>query len=802
MRAVWARARSELRSSWRSWLVLALLIGIAGGAATAAAAGARRTQSAYPRFLAWANASDVVTGGYSGDRPDGAQVLSTIEHLPVVRRWARSDVVSLAAILPGGRLVTAPELLVTTDLQGALGARIDRFKVLERSEPLDPRSPTQAIIDFGTAERFGLRLGNVIRVVLGRPAEVGNASTAPVRVAAIVAAPGTFPALGGGSGGFPIVYVQPAFAAANHVSVRPSTDASSLSLQLRGGAAAVPELRRELAAALPGSVDLSVRSVQTVGVQRTIRSEAVALWALAVLIALAALAVLGQSVARQTYLDAREFAALRAVGMSRAQLTGLGLLRASAAGIAAAAVTVAVAVALSPLTPIGLARIAEPDPGVAIDLPVLVLGVLGVLLLTPLCSAFAAWRAARLVGAAEPGAVPSNLALAAGRASRSPVAAIGIRMALEPGRGRSAVPVRSAIFGAALAVGALLASMLFWASLRHLLETPLLSGYTWSAFVAPSDAGPSVIQQAVRKDPDVAGSTTGGYANVRIAGASVFAVITDSAGPSNAVVLDGRNPVSADEVALAPASMDATGARIGDTVVISSDDVPEADVRSARYRVVGEAIVPPAPFGPTRPGEGAALTLDGYGRVLGQPITPRVRRRLPSLVTFRPGVDTDTAYDRLRAKLPNTYMVPAARRTDVATLGRIARVPLALSALLALVAIGTLAQTLVTAARRRRRDLAILKTFGFVQRQVRCAVAWQAATLAIAALIVGVPLGIVAGRWAWRGFAEQLGVVPDPVLAWWAWLLIPATLALALIVAAAPAVAAGRTKPAVVLRSE
>jgi hypothetical protein len=49
--AVWLRLRSELRARWRSWLGLALLIGLAGGAAVAAAAEARRTETAYPRFI-------------------------------------------------------------------------------------------------------------------------------------------------------------------------------------------------------------------------------------------------------------------------------------------------------------------------------------------------------------------------------------------------------------------------------------------------------------------------------------------------------------------------------------------------------------------------------------------------------------------------------------------------------------------------------------------------------------------------------------------------------------------------------
>src|SRR2546428_10391980 len=58
MSAVWMRMRSELRSRWRAWLGLALLFGLFGGAIIAAAAGARRTDSAYPRFLKVQNAYD------------------------------------------------------------------------------------------------------------------------------------------------------------------------------------------------------------------------------------------------------------------------------------------------------------------------------------------------------------------------------------------------------------------------------------------------------------------------------------------------------------------------------------------------------------------------------------------------------------------------------------------------------------------------------------------------------------------------------------------------------------------------
>lgn len=71
--------------------------------------------------------------------------------------------------------------------------------------------------------------------------------------------------------------------------------------------------------------------------------------------------------------------------------------------------------------------------------------------------------------------------------------------------------------------------------------------------------------------------------------------------------------------------------------------------------------------------------------------------------------------------------------------------PLALGLVLVALAVGTLAQVLLTSV-RRRRDLAVLKTLGLSRWQVQAVVAWQAVALAAAALAVGLPLGVVAGR--------------------------------------------------------
>jgi ABC-type antimicrobial peptide transport system permease subunit len=126
-----------------------------------------------------------------------------------------------------------------------------------------------------------------------------------------------------------------------------------------------------------------------------------------------------------------------------------------------------------------------------------------------------------------------------------------------------------------------------------------------------------------------------------------------------------------------------------------------------------------------------------------------------------------------------------------------------LAGLLVVMALAALANTLVSSIRRRRRDLAILKTLGFLGRQVSATTAWQATTLAAAALLVGLPLGVAAGRITWLAFAHQLGVAEDVRTPMAAILLaVPATILVAVLIAAIPAVSAARTRPALVLRSE
>ena len=136
-------------------------------------------------------------------------------------------------------------------------------------------------------------------------------------------------------------------------------------------------------------------------------------------------------------------------------------------------------------------------------------------------------------------------------------------------------------------------------------------------------------------------------------------------------------------------------------------------------------------------------------------------------------------------------------------LGESANFPLLLGGVVTLCGAATLARLLAVSVWRRRRDSSLLKALGFVRRQVAAVVFWQAATVAVVGIVVGVPLGLVAGRVVWRVFALDAGVVAVPVLPGW---LIAALAAGVLVVATAiaivPAAAAARSPAGQVLRIE
>jgi putative ABC transport system permease protein len=140
---------------------------------------------------------------------------------------------------------------------------------------------------------------------------------------------------------------------------------------------------------------------------------------------------------------------------------------------------------------------------------------------------------------------------------------------------------------------------------------------------------------------------------------------------------------------------------------------------------------------------------------------------------------------------------------DAENLARVDALPALLAALVALLAAATLAHTLFTSVRRRRRDFASLKALGMRRGQLARSVFWQTAAVAVVGIGLGVPAGLLLGRSAWRFVADQIGSVQAPVIPFGiVGVCALGAMVVAALVAVAPANQAARTRAARELRDE
>jgi hypothetical protein len=363
--------------------------------------------------------------------------------------------------------------------------------------------------------------------------------------------------------------------------------------------------------------------------------------------------------------------------------------------------------------------------------------------------------------------------------------------------------VPTTIAAAAIGVAALTAAMVFTASLGNLLATPRLYGVTWDAVVGSVqfyDLGPAA--QSIASDREVTDwSTTDAGVPLEIRGVQVGAVTVGQhpGGPLAAVPVQGRSPEQAGDIVLGARTLAAIHARIGQTVEVSLAGFR----RQLPRKITGTAVFPEI-VDTTGLGTGAELTAAGL-RDLAPPSLP-VPPFTAVMVRFRPGISQQAGIGALAARIdrlgPFQVMAPSSP-ADLVNFGQTQGLPLLLGLALAVLALVTVAHLLLTSARRRRRDLAVLRAIGFTRGQVRATVAWQAVVLTGVALVIGIPAGIACGRLAWQIFTGQIGITPvvdTPLLS--LTVLVAAALALAVAMAAVPGESAARAHPADVLRAE
>lgn len=808
--------RATLGARWRSFLGGIVLFALLGGVSVAAVSGARRTASAYQRFLDASKAPTMVfnAGNYSAERDE------MVRRLPLVADTATYVGFNAIPLDNKGRpLEDLPDAEALGSVDGRF-FRLDRTAVVNGRLP-DPNRADEAAVNESLFKDARGKLGQ--RLSLGvftdeqiesddfdpeHPPEPVTRST--VTVVGVIAfgdevVQGDAERLGR-------ILLTPAF-------TKPALSAASYAWQailLKHGDRDIDTVQAQIRASLPpdASALFRVTSSDVGRVQRALRPMALALGVFGLLVGLAAIVLFGQAILRALRAEAIDATTLRAVGASPRSLVAtvaIGPLLMVILGTLSAGV---VALALSPLAPLGASRRIEVHPGIAADWTVLAGGLLvaTVLIAGTLIAAAGQGRGqAREAGSSS--WRRSRVAMAAGNSGLPVSMVAGTRMALEGGpRGnRASVPTRSTITGSVIAVIALASTLCFSASLRTLVNHPRLYGWDWD--IALNDNvgyGHIDMEKAsavLDSDRDVKAWAPIAFSGIPLDGSDTAAIGVDPAKSLTPPLLTGRRVLAPDEVVLGPTTLAHLGKHIGDEVRLGPEGAGK------KLRIVGTASFPSV--GPLRGsltslGTGAMVadevlaTSDDSGEEIGGGAVNTLFLRL------RPGSDHEAVGARLLEALGDATLYPGSmvvqgvqRPAEIVNSTSMGLAPAVLAGIVATAVLLSLALALLTSVRRRRRELALLKVLGFTGGQLRRAVVSQSTVIAASGLLMGLPVGIALGRWLWVLFARQLSVVASPTLPVGLLLLLAGTVVvLSNLVALAPAAMASRTTTADVLRKD
>ena len=400
-------------------------------------------------------------------------------------------------------------------------------------------------------------------------------------------------------------------------------------------------------------------------------------------------------------------------------------------------------------------------------------------------------------------------------------AVVGLRFALEPGRGRTAVPVRSALLGSIIAVAVVTTTLTFGAGLHTLVNTPSLYGWNWNLGLSSIYGVPPPALHLLDSDPAVDAYATYQDLHAQIDGQDVPILLGDTNAKVSPPVLSGHPLEADDQIVLGAATLASLHKHVGDTVIGSFGTPADAPfyVAPTRLTIVGTATLPAV----VGSGSFADHITMGSGAILstsflGPPQTntdPTTSGPPLVFVRLRPGISATAgmadlqkiadAGNRAFAADPETAggqveVLAVLHPAEIVNYASTGSTPVVLAAGLAVGAVAALGITLQSSVRRRRHDLALLKTLGFTKGQLGAAIACQAAVAGVVGAAAGLPLGIAAGRWLWILFARDIHAVPQPTVPASLIFVGVGALALVLIVAALPGRVAARTPAGLSLR--
>ena len=839
----WYRFRATIGRRWGGYLALIVLVGAVGGLAMGSIAAGRRTQSSYPTFLASTNPSDLNVAVYNPatNGGPGPNLATTLSRLPGVKRVRTVVAPQIVPLARNG----APRLN-TLNLVSTLGSLDGEFYAQDRlattsGRLADPARADEIMMTASAARLLGIHLGEVVPLGMYVPSQMGLPGFGTAKVPPVLRVRAKLVGIVTLNNqvvqddidqayGFTIVTPALLRQVVAKSPEEGSPEGYGLQLLPRQSVTAVEQ---EVVKAIPQQLtyEFHVTSRVVTEVELANKPESVALGAFGAIAGLVALVLGTQAVARQLRWDNEGRRVLRALGASPIAAAGDGLIGVVVAVLLGAALALIVAVALSPLAPLGPVRPVYPKGGIAFDWTVLGIGVTVLFVGLALAAAAISYRSApsrdsRLQAAPIRRSSVTRVTETAG----VPVAgAVGVRFALQKGRGSSSVPVRSALLGTVLAVALLVGTLTFASGLHTLVSSPALYGWNWSYMLNPSNSVPPAALKLLDDDRDIsAWSGIAAYTSAELDGQTVPFLISYPRATVAPPILSGHGLEGNDQVVLGNETLAVLNKHVGDTVTLSIGSPKSAPVYvpPTRLRIVGSATFPAVGYSSFV----ADHTSMGIGALISTAALPATFLKAASnkdptlngpqlvFVRLRPGVSAAAGLASLEhiAAVANKILAadPNAAGNNVTVLGvqrpvqivnyrTIGSTPVLLAAGLALGAIIALALTLLASVRHRRRDLALLKALGFRPRQLAAVVAWQSSVTVLIGVIVGLPLGIIIGRQLWTLFARNINAVPDPTVPALAVTIVGiGALVFANVIAALPGQFAARTPTALVLRAE
>ena len=831
------RFRATFARRWGGLVAIVLLLGLLGGLATGAIAGARRTQSSFPAYLARTDSTNLAIGtGFYDPQADlntayDAGIIAKIARLPHVKHVGENTGVdpNLVPLVPL-HLHTAPGQtppVVGGSLDGE-NTTLDRVTITS-GRAADPERRDEVVMSASSARELGMHLGSVLPVgfVTNRQLQAAGGATGKGNLRPHVKV--DLELVGIAVFNSELVEDDIDALADNQVLLTPALIRELVGccafytttlIEVDGGSRNVPAVQAELAR-IPelkqsvGSEVLTSTIVTTA--ERAIAPESIALGVFGALAALAALLIAAQLIGRQLRLDGDDRAvsarARRPPGDDGRRRTP----RRHRCDRARRAPRRRVAVALSPMAPLGPVRHVE-RARIAFDWTVLGLAAAGLIVVSSAVAVMIAYRQAphrRRPPRKSRGSRAARLAADSGLPTP---AVTGMRFALERGAGANAVPVRSAITGAVLAVAVLASTLTFGASLQRLVSHPALYGWNWDYQLLAGFSGQENLpgpQVTSLLDHDrYVHAWTGVYFGTAAIDGRPVAVIATHPNPAVAPpLLSGHGLDQPDQVVLGATTLAELHKHIGDTVKVNA-----GRKNATTLQIVGTATMPTI-------GNGGSLhTTMGTGALIATQLIPPSQLNTQNspvpgpnaiLVRFDKAANPTLALRSLRV-INSTVNTPKGgggdnaggvtgvlRPAEIVNYRSMRSTPALLGTALAIGAVAALALTLIASVRRRRRDLALLKTFGFTRRQLAAVVAWQSTVAVAIGVVIGAPLGVIAGRSLWELFAHAIHVVPEPSVPVATVVAIAGgALVLANLVAAVPGLLAARTRTAVLLRAE